>query len=56
MDDLIKEKCDLYGVDPSVLTDNELASLKEEIEDENKGMRILDSVLDNPAIRYRNIL
>ena len=55
MENLIKEKCELYGVDPSVLTENELAALKKEIEEEKKGLRILDSILDNPEIRYRNL-
>ena len=55
MDDLIKEKCDLYSIDPSVLTDNEIATLKKEIEAEKKGLMVLDSVLDNPEIRYRDL-
>ena len=56
MEEFIKDKCDLYGISPSVLTDQERAELIAEIQVEQQGKTVLDSVLDNPEIRYRGLM
>lgn len=49
----IQKKLDAYGISESVLTKAELAELRREVDAEEKGHVILDSVLDNPEIIYR---
>lgn len=56
MDKLINDKCDLYGISPDVLTERERSLLIEEIKAEQQGKRVLDSVLDNPELHYRDLL
>lgn len=45
MDELIRKKCEEYGVSPDVLTPEETEQLKAEIEAEQRGEMILDSIL-----------
>lgn len=54
MEELIKQKCEEYDITPDVLTPQELAELRKEIEAEQRGERVMDSVLDDPDIRYRS--
>lgn len=53
MEDKIKQMLDNYGLTESQLTCEELDKLKEEIKAKEQGMCILDSVLDNPSLYYR---
>lgn len=53
IDELIKQKCEDYDISPSVLTPEELATLKEEIEAEQRGEMVLDSVLFDPNVFSR---
>ena len=53
MEDKIKQMLDDYGLTESQLTCEELDKLKEEIKAKEQGMCILDSVLDNPSLFYR---
>lgn len=53
MEDMIREKCEDYGIDPDILTEEEKAQLREEIENEQKGIPIVDSILDSPDIQFR---
>ena len=53
---LIKKKCKEAGVSPDVLTEEERAELIDEIKAEQQGYSILDGVLCNPEIMFRNIL
>ena len=53
MDELIKQKCAEYDITPDVLTPEELEQLKKEIEAEQRGEYILDSVLDDPNVFSR---
>lgn len=56
MDDiteLIKKKCSEYDIDPKVLTPKEFETLKREIEAQQRGERILDSILDDPDVFSR---
>lgn len=55
MEDLMKKRCEEYGYDISWLTEKEKDELRKEIEAEQKGVTILDSVLDNPEIHLRGI-
>ena len=43
--DKIREKCELYGIDPDVLTDNETKRLVEEIKASEKGALVCKTVL-----------
>ena len=54
MEELIKQKCEEYDITPDVLTPQELGELRKEIEAEQRGERVMDSVLDDPDIRYRS--
>jgi len=53
MEEIIKQKCESMGIDPSVLTSDELEKLKEEIKAEKHRYTILDGVLSNPDLYYR---
>ena len=53
MEELIKQKCAEYDITPDVLTPEELEQLKREIEAEQRGEYILDSVLYNPDVFCR---
>ena len=53
---IIKRKCKGAGVSPDVLTEEERTELIDEIKAEQKGYSILDGVLCNPDIYYRNFL
>ena len=55
MDELIKKKCEEYDLTPDLLTPQELAELKEEIAEEQKGNQLRDSILDNPELQQRRI-
>ncbi len=48
MEELIRKKCEEYDLTPDLLTPDELAELREEIEREQNGEDLRDSVLDNP--------
>lgn len=56
MDELIRKKCEEYDLTPDLLTPDELAVLREEIEREQNGEEFRDSVLDNPEFQSRRIL
>ena len=53
MEELISQKCAEYGITPDVLTPEELEQLKREIEAEQRGEYILDSILDDPNVFCR---
>lgn len=53
MDEIIKQKCAEYDITPDVLTPEELEQLKHEIEAEQRGEFILDSVLNDPNVFSR---
>jgi hypothetical protein len=55
MDELIKKKCEEYDLTPDLLTPQELAELKEEIAEEQKGNQVRDSILDKPELQQRRI-
>lgn len=54
MEDLMKKKCEEYEISFDVLTDEEKSRLRKEIEAEQKGLTVSDSVLDDPEIVYRS--
>lgn len=56
MEELIRKKCEEYDLTPDLLTPDELAELREEIEREQNGEEFRDSVLDNPEFQSRRIL
>lgn len=56
MEELIRKKCEEYDLTPDLLTPDELAALREEIEREQNGEEFRDSVLDNPEFQSRRIL
>ena len=53
MEELMRKRCEEYGISLDVLTDKEKAKLREEIEAEQSGKLVLDSVLDDPDIYGR---
>ena len=53
MEEKIKQRCEEVGIDPAVLTDEERKQLAKEIEQEEKGLTVLDGVLSNPTIAFR---
>jgi len=55
MDELIRKKCEEYDLTPDLLTPDELEDLRREIEREQNGEELLDSVLDNPELQSRRI-
>lgn len=55
MEELIRKKCEEYDLTPDLLTPQELEELRKEIQQEQKGVHFLDSVLDNPELQSRRI-
>ena len=55
MEEIIKKKCEEVGISPDILTPEEIRALKEEIAAERKGKHILDGVLTNPELYYRDL-
>ena len=55
MEELIKIRCEEYGINPNILTPEERKMLCEEIKAEQRGMSILDGVLSNPELYYRGL-
>lgn len=55
MEELIRKKCEEYDLTPDLLTQQELAELKEEIAEEQKGYQLRDSILDKPELQQRRI-
>lgn len=55
MEEIIKQKCEEVGISTDVLTESELAQLRKEIESEQAGNAVLDGVLSNPKLLYRNL-
>ena len=53
IEELIKERCAEYDITPDILTPEELETLKQEIEAEQRGEMLLDSILDDPAVFSR---
>ena len=53
MEDLMKKKCEEYEVPFDILTDEEKARVREEIEDEQKGLTVSDTILESPEIALR---
>lgn len=53
MEDKIRQALEEYGLTESQLTKEELEKLKEEIKAKEQGLVVLDSVLDNPSLFYR---
>ena len=55
MDEIIRQKCEAFGISPDVLTPEERKQLIEEIKAEKRGKSILGGVLDNPELYYRGM-
>ena len=53
MEEKIRKKCKMYGVDYDVLTEQEIAEVRNEIEMEERGCSISDSILSNPKLLFR---
>ncbi len=53
MDEKIKQKCEEAGISPEILTAEEKERLRKEIEAEESGRVILDGVLSDPKILFR---
>ena len=53
MEEIIRQKCEEYDITPDLLTPQELAQLRKEIEAEQRGEPFEDSVLDDPDIQIR---
>ena len=53
MEDKIKQILKEYGLTENQLTKEELEKLKEEIKLRKQGFEILDGVLSNPKLFYR---
>ena len=53
MEDKIKQILKKYGLTENQLTKEELEQLKEEIKLRKQGFEILDGVLSNPGLFYR---
>ena len=53
IEELIKQRCAEYDITPDILTPEELETLKQEIEAQERGEMVLDSVLDDPAVFSR---
>ena len=51
----MNEKLQEVGVSKDVLTDEELSQLQQEIEAEKRGDTVIDGVLHNPELIYRNV-
>jgi len=53
MEELMIKKCEEHNVSFDTLTDSEKEILRHEIEMEQQGKKVLDSVLDDIEIRIR---
>lgn len=53
MEDKIKKELEGYGLTIDHLTTEELQRLTQEIELRDKGIEVLDGVLSDPSIMYR---
>ncbi len=53
MEEKIRKKCKMYGVDYNVLTEQEIAEVRKEIEMEERGSSMSDSILSNPKLLFR---
>lgn len=53
MEEKIKKLLEEHGLTESQLTKEELEELKGEIKAREQGLMVLDSVLDNPSLFYR---
>ena len=53
MEEKIRKKCKMYGVDYDVLTEQEIDEVRREIEIEERGGSISDSILSNPKLLFR---
>lgn len=53
MEDKIKKELEGYGLTIDQLTREELQRLTQEIELRDKGIEVLDGVLSDPSIMYR---
>lgn len=52
----VAKKLELFGIDESILTKEEMEQLREEVRfEEEEGGTILDGVLANPDILFRGI-
>ena len=49
----MQKKAELHGISLDLLTSEELKLLREEVEEEAKGIFVIDGVLHNPTIRHR---
>jgi hypothetical protein len=54
MENKIRQQLEEYGLTENQLTKEELEKLKGEIEAKEQGLEVLDGVLDNPSLYYRN--
>lgn len=55
IDELIKQRCAECHITPDVLTPEELAQLKKEIEAKERGEFFMDSILDDPNVFGRGL-
>lgn len=53
MEEKVRKVLAEHGLTESQLTKEELEELKEEIKAKEQGLVVLDSVLDNPSLFYR---
>lgn len=53
MEEIIRQKCEEAGISPDILTENEKFKLRKEIEAEQQGKVVLDSVLGSKAVLDR---
>lgn len=53
MEELIRQRCEEVGINPDILTENERYRLSKEIEAEQQGKIVLDSVLCDPKLIHR---
>lgn len=55
MEELMRKKCEEYEISFDVLTDEEKAKLRKEVEAEQNGLTVSDSILDDPDIAVRGM-
>ena len=53
MEEKIKQKCEEAGINPAVLTEDEKKRLAQEIRAEESGKIVLDGVLSDPSLIFR---
>lgn len=53
MEEMMRKRCEEHNVSFDTLTDSERAILREEIEADQHGRLVMDSVLDDIEIRIR---